>query len=62
MIVHRYDSLSLLNQVVFTKDRPRSRLARSTGNSSGKSPDATGLTPTARWTISFKWAGEGGTG
>ena len=28
MIVHRYDSLSLLNQVVFTKDRPRSRLAR----------------------------------
>ena len=25
--VHRYDSLSLLNQVVFTKDRPRSRLA-----------------------------------
>ena len=27
MIVHRYDSLSLLNQVVFTKDRPRSRLA-----------------------------------
>ena len=28
MIVHRYDSLSLLNQVVFTKDRPGSRLAR----------------------------------
>lgn len=28
MIVHRYDSLSLLNQVVFTSDRPRSRLAR----------------------------------
>ncbi len=28
MIVHRYDSLSLLNQVVFAKDRPRSRLAR----------------------------------
>ena len=27
MIVHRYDSLSLLSQVVFTKDRPRSRLA-----------------------------------
>ena len=26
-IVHRYDSLSLLNQAVFTKDRPRSRLA-----------------------------------
>ena len=28
MIVHRYNSLALLNQVVFTKDRPRSRLAR----------------------------------
>ncbi len=28
MIVHRYNSLSLLNQVVFTKDRPSSRLAR----------------------------------
>ena len=28
MIVHRYDSLSLLNQVVFTKDRPKSRLAK----------------------------------
>ena len=28
MIVHRYDSLSLLSQVVFTKDRPRSRLAK----------------------------------
>ena len=27
MVVHRYDSLSLLNQVVFMKDRPRSRLA-----------------------------------
>ena len=27
-IIHRYDSLSLLNQVVFTKDRPRSRLAK----------------------------------
>ena len=27
MVVHRYDSLSLLNQVVFVKDRPRSRLA-----------------------------------
>ena len=27
-VVHRYESLSLLNQVVFTKDRPRSRLAR----------------------------------
>ena len=28
LIVHRYDSLSLLNQAVFTNDRPRSRLAR----------------------------------
>ena len=28
MVVHRYDSLSLLNQVVFTKDRPQSRLAK----------------------------------
>ena len=28
MVVHRYDSLSLLNQVAFAKDRPRSRLAR----------------------------------
>lgn len=28
MIVHRYDSLSLLNQVVFAKDRPKSRLAK----------------------------------
>ena len=28
LIVHRYDSLALLNQVVFTKDRPRSRLAK----------------------------------
>ena len=27
-VVHRYDSLSLLNQVVFTKDRPKSRLAK----------------------------------
>lgn len=27
LTVHRYDSLSLLNQVVFTKDRPKSRLA-----------------------------------
>jgi MinD-like ATPase involved in chromosome partitioning or flagellar assembly len=26
--VHRYDSLALLNQVIFTKDRPRSRLAK----------------------------------
>lgn len=28
LIVHRYDSLSLLNQVVFTKERPKSRLAK----------------------------------
>ncbi len=28
MAVHRYASMSLLNQVVFTKDRPRSRLAQ----------------------------------
>ena len=28
MIVHRYNSLALLNQEVFTKARPRSRLAR----------------------------------
>lgn len=28
LVIHRYDSLSLLNQVVFTKDRPKSRLAR----------------------------------
>lgn len=28
MVVHRYDSLSLLNQVVFTKERPKSRLSR----------------------------------
>lgn len=28
LILHRYDSLSLLNQVVFTKERPRSRLAK----------------------------------
>ena len=27
MTVHRYDNLSLLNQVVFTKDRPTSRLS-----------------------------------
>ena len=31
MIVHRYDSLSLLNQVIFSKDRPRSRLAQEYG-------------------------------
>ena len=31
MVVHRYDSLSLLNQVVFSKDRPRSRLASEYG-------------------------------
>lgn len=28
LIVHRYDSLSLLNQAVFTQDRPQSRLAK----------------------------------
>ena len=28
VVVHRYDSLSLLNQAVFSKDRPGSRLAR----------------------------------
>ena len=28
LMVHRYDSLSLLNQVIFSKDRPRSRLAK----------------------------------
>ena len=28
LMIHRYDSLSLLNQVVFTRDRPRSRLAQ----------------------------------
>lgn len=28
MVVHRYDRLALLNQAVFTKDRPRSRLAQ----------------------------------
>ena len=27
-IVHRYDSISLLNQIVFTRDRPKSRLAK----------------------------------
>ena len=32
MIVHRYDSLSLLNQVVFSKDRPKSRLAKEYSN------------------------------
>ncbi len=26
--IHRYDSLALLNQVIFTRERPRSRLAR----------------------------------
>ena len=31
MVIHRYDSLSLLNQVVFAKDRPRSRLAMEYG-------------------------------
>ena len=28
MMIHRYDSLLLLNQVIFTKERPRSRLAK----------------------------------
>ena len=27
-VIHRYDSLSLLNQAIFIKDRPRSRLAK----------------------------------
>lgn len=27
-MIHRYDSLALLNQVIFIKDRPRSRLAK----------------------------------
>lgn len=27
-VIHRYDSLALLNQVIFTADRPKSRLAR----------------------------------
>ena len=27
-VIHRYDSLSLLNQSIFTKERPRSRLAK----------------------------------
>lgn len=31
LMIHRYDSLSLLNQVIFTKDRRRSRLAREYG-------------------------------
>ena len=31
LVVHRYDSLSLLNQVVFAKDRPKSRLANEYG-------------------------------
>ena len=28
LIIHRYDSLSLLNQAVFTRERPQSRLAK----------------------------------
>jgi MinD-like ATPase involved in chromosome partitioning or flagellar assembly len=28
IVVHRYDSLALLNQAIFTRDRPRSRLAK----------------------------------
>ena len=31
MVIHRYDSLSLLNQVIFTKERPRSRLSQEYG-------------------------------
>ena len=31
LVIHRYDSLSLLNQVIFTKERPRSRLAKEYG-------------------------------
>ena len=31
-IIHRYDSLSLLNQVVFTLDRPKSRLSKEYGS------------------------------
>ena len=31
LMIHRYDSLSLLNQVIFSKDRRRSRLAREYG-------------------------------
>ena len=27
-VIHRYDSLSLLNQAIFTRERPRSRLAK----------------------------------
>lgn len=30
-VIHRYDSLSLLNQVVFTQDRPKSRLSKEYG-------------------------------
>ena len=30
-VIHRYDSLSLLNQVVFTRDRPKSRLSQEYG-------------------------------
>ena len=32
LMVHRYDSLSLLNQVIFTRDRPNSRLAKEYGD------------------------------
>ena len=31
LVVHRYESLSLLNQAVFTRERPKSRLAREYG-------------------------------
>jgi len=30
-VIHRYDSLSLLNQTIFTRERPRSRLAKEYG-------------------------------
>ena len=43
LVVLRYDSLSLLNQVVFTKDRPGSRLAKEyrniVGEISARNPD-----------------------
>ena len=32
LVVHRYESLSLLNQAVFAKERPKSRLAREYGD------------------------------
>ena len=35
LVIHRYDSLSLLNQVIFVKERPRSRLAKEYHNVTG---------------------------